>query len=89
MRKASKKRIATALNEFDVWYSAISPRITALSVPGASSALKSWANDARIRIESGDIGNCTQALISSVIRTLKWAEAGYYSRVENGAWTIA
>lgn len=77
MRKAGKKRIAAATRQYEKWRAGVDSRLLAIH-PDAMPILSGWADDVRGRIENGDLGVCTEALIRSVIRVIEDFEVGRY-----------
>lgn len=77
MRKASKKTIAANMKAFGEWLPRILERIDKIDKGGAL-AVKGMIADVRGRIEAGDCGICTQALIRSCVRVVEDFESGFY-----------
>ncbi len=85
-RKAGRARIKAAMGQYAAWRGSIDPLIAALTDHGARKYLTEWADDVRQRIEGGELGVCTQALIASVQRDLRAWQDGLFSHVApNGA----
>ena len=80
MRRAGKKRIAAAREEYVAWRGMVDARASKLKVDGASRDAAEWADEVRRRIDAGDLGPCTQALARSVVRLIESCESGFYTR---------
>lgn len=86
MRKASKKAIASNLASFNQWREKVETRLAAINQEGAR-IIREWMDDLQSRIESGEITDCTQALVNSVVRALNDFESGRYVGVtESGGF---
>ena len=86
MRKASKKTIASNLASYIQWRERVEGRLVAINQDGAK-IIREWLDDLQGRIESGEITDCTQALVFSVIRALNDFESGRYIGVtESGGF---
>lgn len=92
MRKASKSRIAEALQEFAEFQTTIEQQIPEVrDVPGMAAVLRHSMRDIQQRIEAGDIGPCTNSVVAFVYSTLKWTKAGLYSGAvlqSDGTYTL-
>lgn len=84
MRKASKATIRAAMSQYLPWRARVDARIGAIGCVDARPYLTEWADDVRGRIEAGEVGPCTQALIQSVERDLRAWETGYYVSMTSG-----
>lgn len=89
MRKASKAKIASNLVAYAGWREKVNARLAGLRTD-AARYLGEWADDVRARIESGELGPCTQGLIDSVERDIRGWESGFFSHVApNGGRVLA
>ena len=88
-RKPAKAKIDAALSQYVEWMKSIGPRIDAIPSPERRKLIYGWTNDVLDRIQSGELGSCTSALIRSVVRECENWESGYYTHTENGGRTCA
>lgn len=89
MRKASKANIAANLAAYAGWREKVDARLAGLP-DDARQYLGEWADDVRGRIDAGELGVCTQALIDSVERDIRGWESGFFSHVApNGGRVLA
>jgi hypothetical protein len=88
MRKASKAKIAEHMKAYGPWRAEVDARVAKLPEQ-ARGYLTEWADDVRTRVEAGEIGVCTRALVQSVIRDVLAWEQGYYKDRKGNANIVA